>query len=59
MAGVADLVDLTVGRHQADAEELRVGLGQFRDVGGDLSLIHVVKMACSFRKKWRMGEFKG
>ena len=39
-AGVADLVEVTVGRREADPEGVRIGVGQRRDVVGDRAVAH-------------------
>ena len=41
LAAVADLIDMTIHRRDGDAEPLRVGAGQFRDIGGEVALAQV------------------
>ena len=45
LLGIAHFVDRPVGGDQANAEPIRVGLGQFGDVGGDLSVGHASELA--------------
>ena len=59
LARVARLVHMAFGRDQADAEPVRVGLGEFRNVGGHLTVSQRGMAGVKFLKvilDWRKGR---
>ena len=56
MTRVSDLVGLAIGGHESDAEELRVGLGKLRNVGGYWALEGGCDVSCNCLRHDRIGE---